>query len=927
VSIDAARTSRGETSTTARDWFWAALLGLGAFVVYVRTLAPGLVSEVDSPMFQFIGRVLGVAHNPGYPFYVLITHPFSYVPVGSLAYRLNLFSALLGSVTVALAFMVARKLQCRRLIAAAVALGLAFGDVFWSQSVIAEVYTLYAATLSGIVLALLTWAETRRPVWYYVAVGLLAAGLGNHTTIVGFAPGIALFVFLTDRAFASRLRTLFWTAALLVAGLLQYGFILLRSHQPDAYVESPARTVGQLVKVMLGRQFQERLFSYGWSTVLFERVPRVIWSVLGHELTVVGLAVAGIGVAAILRRRRAEAVLLLIGSTAVIVFAVNYAVIDTPVFLIPAILVLWLAAGVGAEQIVRIVRTASVVPVVTLVLWLVPAWNLAANYASNDRSKDTSAAVQLDRLFDALPARTAIVQEDFIVDRMVMFKLLGDESARGRSIEPASRDADAVRGLFDDGVRVFGFRKSAMLLRYEGLDFGFDPLRLTDDTLDGFLSRQPAGTTVALAVPARLAGPFAAARGVSLAAIGGPARLTTARDPSIAVVGVVGARTGAVVQVVPYDVTVTLPKGQQIGDTGATSPATIEASSGMREAAIRQGMRDLVRTADGVTLTTWDPDGHINRTMVLEEANAFRVPLEIGPLSVYPLRGTSVRQDLPPARWNDISEPLATGSVLLRVPAGRQLIVYAGDDRPLEPRVFDRPPVPVDVDVKRFEGAARADLGAQLQADELSTSDLTHDENVYRLAIRAPANVAASVILALGGIPRHGTARVDGQKSGATACRIDTLGLLRTPDRATELLTMGRDEQAQLIGDGWSPVDFDAAGPFRWMSSTEARFVLPVTQPASRRIRVQVFRDARSPANTLRLRLNATDLPWQPLRSGWNAYEWDVPPGTLVHGANEASLLVDRLSDPANENGPRDVALADLRVIAGESNSPDIAQN
>ena len=158
-------------------------------------------------MFQFIGRVLGVAHNPGYPFYVLITHPFSYLPVGSLAYRLNLFSALLGSLTVALVFMIARKLRCRRVVAAAVALGLAFGHVFWSQSVIAEVYTLHTAILSGIVLALLTWAETRTAAWYTSAIGLFAAGLGNHTTIVGFAPGIALFVVLKDRAFATRLGT------------------------------------------------------------------------------------------------------------------------------------------------------------------------------------------------------------------------------------------------------------------------------------------------------------------------------------------------------------------------------------------------------------------------------------------------------------------------------------------------------------------------------------------------------------------------------------------------------------------------------------------------------------------------------------------------------------------------------------------------
>ena len=39
-------------------------------------------------------------------------------------------------------------------------------------------------------------------------------------------------------------------------------------------------------------------------------------------------------------------------------FALNYSVTDTPVFLIPTTLVLWVAAAVGAEQAVRIVEAA-----------------------------------------------------------------------------------------------------------------------------------------------------------------------------------------------------------------------------------------------------------------------------------------------------------------------------------------------------------------------------------------------------------------------------------------------------------------------------------------------------------------------------------------------------------------------------------------
>ena len=64
-------------------------------------------------MFQFIGRVLGVAHNPGYPLYVLLTYPIALLPIGSLPYRINLFSAVCGALAVALVFLVARRLGLR----------------------------------------------------------------------------------------------------------------------------------------------------------------------------------------------------------------------------------------------------------------------------------------------------------------------------------------------------------------------------------------------------------------------------------------------------------------------------------------------------------------------------------------------------------------------------------------------------------------------------------------------------------------------------------------------------------------------------------------------------------------------------------------------------------------------------------------------
>jgi hypothetical protein len=53
--------------------------------------------------------------------------------------------------------------------------------------VIAEVYTLHAAIVAGVLLSLLAWRQTRRQRWFFAAIAVFAAGLGNHTTIVALA--------------------------------------------------------------------------------------------------------------------------------------------------------------------------------------------------------------------------------------------------------------------------------------------------------------------------------------------------------------------------------------------------------------------------------------------------------------------------------------------------------------------------------------------------------------------------------------------------------------------------------------------------------------------------------------------------------------------------------------------------------------------
>ena len=256
-----------------RELPWAAAVFLAALGMYWLTLAPGLIGLVDTPKLQFVGAILGVPHPPGYPLYIVLSHGFSHLPFGSLAYRINLMSAVFGAVTVALVFLCGRRAGAGRFASAVGSFGLACGPLFWSTAVGAEVYTIHTALLAAILLSLLSWAHTRSVTTYFAAVGFVALSLGHHTTMLLLGPAFAAYVLLVDSHFALRPRRLALTAGVLALGLAPYGLIAIRTLQGAAFVETPVASLGDALAAVPGRRWQSSVFAFDIAALLRDRVP------------------------------------------------------------------------------------------------------------------------------------------------------------------------------------------------------------------------------------------------------------------------------------------------------------------------------------------------------------------------------------------------------------------------------------------------------------------------------------------------------------------------------------------------------------------------------------------------------------------------------------------------------------------------------
>ncbi|MBI3914802.1 MAG: DUF2723 domain-containing protein, partial [Chloroflexi bacterium] len=171
-------------------------------MVYVRTLAPSITwQNAGADSGDLVAAIFtgGIPHPPGYPLYRLITQIFLLLPVGSVAYRVNLFSAVSASLAVAVLFLILRGLLAdragRNVTAAATALLFAFSPLFWSQATIAEVNAFHVLLVALMLGGLMGWCralENRSgkqvQIFQWVVMIVLGLGIAHHPTIVLLLP-------------------------------------------------------------------------------------------------------------------------------------------------------------------------------------------------------------------------------------------------------------------------------------------------------------------------------------------------------------------------------------------------------------------------------------------------------------------------------------------------------------------------------------------------------------------------------------------------------------------------------------------------------------------------------------------------------------------------------------------------------------------
>ena len=384
------------------------------FAVYMVTLAPS-VTFFDSGEFLTATASLGSAHSPGYPLFLMYAKPFTWLPLGNIAFRVNVATAVSSSLACLVVYILTTSLLKKETLLAdarfnaialhcagvAAAFSFAVTPRLWLQSNHDKPYPLLAVIAAIIFYLLLQWQEqyregSERPSYIYVCTFLAGLSMGVHQTIVLLLPAWFLMIVLTDWRMITRLKELILTTAFALLGFSIHLYLPLRALSKPLLNWGDSKTVDQFLWHFLRKGYPSespvRSVSLLWAQIQAFNIPR--------EFTWLGAVLTGIGLIYLWRKNRTVFIAYFVSIIVFLLVIAGY--FNTPLemiflteeFFTPLYLLTAVVIGIGLFSLigfaVRSSRaperlTAPVYGVVAVLFFSLPTALCAVNYFENDQ--------------------------------------------------------------------------------------------------------------------------------------------------------------------------------------------------------------------------------------------------------------------------------------------------------------------------------------------------------------------------------------------------------------------------------------------------------------------------------------------------------------------------------------------------------------
>ena len=359
--------------------YWDSILVfIAALFLYTLTLSPDIL-PADSGEFQVVAPLLGVAHPPGFSLYILLGKLFiGFVPQGTPAYRLNLFSAFTSALTLLIVNRAVNRLTqhgirtrsaqhaprvsrvVSRLPGLAAALALGVSTTFWSQATTANIRSLMALLTATLVYFLIEYRLT--PTVNCLAafafslslavvhhLSLAFVGLILALAVLWFSPPLLKVLFFQERGQGGEVRG--WLKVLLaaLAPLLILLYLPLRGAANAYLAPAGLNTLSGFLQHVLATGFGGDFFYFANLSALPDRLA-ILLNIFLFQFNPALLVLFALGFILFFRQDWKLATALTLAFAVHCFIAITYRAPQTVEYLLPAYVILVIVAPAGLHS-------------------------------------------------------------------------------------------------------------------------------------------------------------------------------------------------------------------------------------------------------------------------------------------------------------------------------------------------------------------------------------------------------------------------------------------------------------------------------------------------------------------------------------------------------------------------------------------------
>lgn len=223
-------------------------------IIYFYTLIPKL-AFIDAGELITVSRTLGIAHPTGYPLFTILGRCFSLLPFGSVAFRINIISALFSSAASLFLYLYLIRITDCPFTSITGSLLFAFSRIVWHQSTSAEVYSITFFFITFLFFLHSSHIKNRLVLIAYIS----GVSLANHIIIITFL--IPFFVYLLVNRELRWTRNLFYFALFFILGITLYLYLPIRGSQNPIMNWGKPVTFERFLWHITGKQYRVWMFT------------------------------------------------------------------------------------------------------------------------------------------------------------------------------------------------------------------------------------------------------------------------------------------------------------------------------------------------------------------------------------------------------------------------------------------------------------------------------------------------------------------------------------------------------------------------------------------------------------------------------------------------------------------------------------------